>query len=63
MKALLSTLIFTLISLFVLAQNEVTKVIKIEPFMSSENYEYYRRLVFNSPDSEIDVGLEGFNFE
>lgn len=43
-------------------QNMKERVITIEPMMSSQNYEHFRRMVFNSPDSELEGGLEGFDF-
>lgn len=44
------------------AQNSRFKTITIEPSKSFQNYEHFKRLVLNSPDSHIEY-LENFNFE
>lgn len=44
------------------SQKTRTKKVSIEPYMSSQNYEHFRTMVFNSPNSEIEY-LEGFDYE
>ena len=43
-------------------QQTIIKEIKIEPYMYTQNYEHFKRLVFQSPDSEAEF-IDGFNFE
>jgi hypothetical protein len=38
------------------------KIITIDPYLSFQNYEHFKRLTLSSPDSRIEY-LEGFNFE
>ena len=38
------------------------KIITIAPNLSFQNYEHFKRLTLNSPDSPIEY-LDGFNFE
>ena len=47
---------------FVFGQQAVVKEIKIEPYMYTQNYEHFKRLVFELPDSAADY-IDGFNFE
>jgi Domain of unknown function (DUF4377) len=42
-------------------QSVSDKIITIEPYMSFQNYEHFKRLTLTSPDSHIDY-LKGFNF-
>ena len=55
-------IIFFCIPIFVLGQQAVVKEIKIETYMYTQNYEHFKRLVFQSPDSEAEY-IDGFNFE
>ena len=55
-------IIFFYIPIFVFGQQAVVKEIKIEPYMYTQNYEHFKRLVFQSPDSEAEY-IDGFNFE
>ena len=48
--------------IFVFGQQAVVKEIKIEPYMYTQNYEHFKRLVFESPDSEAEY-VDGFDFE
>jgi len=48
--------------IFVFGQQAVVKKIKIEPYMYTQNYEHFKRLVFESPDSEAEY-IDRFNFE
>jgi hypothetical protein len=44
------------------AQSTQFKTITIEPSKSFQNYEHFRKLVLDSPDSQLEY-LEHFNFE
>mgnify|MGYP000618858689 CR=1 FL=1 len=55
-------IIFFYIPIFVFGQQAVVIEIKIEPYMYTQNYEHFKRLVFQSPDSEAEF-IDGFNFE
>lgn len=58
------SLIFLLLTLLssTNAQTSVNKIITIDPYMSFENYEHFKRLTLSSPDSNIEF-LDGFDFE
>ncbi len=43
-------------------QAEQIKIITIEPFMQTENYEHFKRMVLNSSDSRAQY-IEGFEFD
>ena len=43
-------------------QNVFNKTITIEPHMYTQNYEHFKRLVLDSPDSEAEY-ITGFDFE
>lgn len=43
-------------------QQTIIKEIKIEPYMYSQNYEHFKRLVLDSPNSEAEY-VDGFDFE
>ena len=43
-------------------QNVFNKIITIEPHMYTQNYEHFKRLVLDSPDSEAEY-IDGFDFE
>lgn len=43
-------------------QQIVVKEIKIQPYMTTQNYEHFKRLVLDSPNSEAEY-IDGFNFE
>ena len=45
-----------------LAQNVVIKTITVEPYMRTQNYEHFKRLVLNSSDSQAQY-IEGFEFD
>ena len=47
---------------FIFGQQAVIKEIKIEPHMYTQNYEHFKRLVIDSPDSKAEY-IDGFNFE
>ena len=57
-------LLFVILSSFFVAvgQAEQIKIITIEPFMQTENYEHFKRLVLNSSDSRAQY-IEGFEFD
>jgi hypothetical protein len=57
-------LLFVILSSFFVAfgQAEQIKTITVEPFMSTENYEHFKRLVLNSSDSQAQY-IEGFEFD
>lgn len=59
-KILLVSLV--MVSFFSYAQKVKTRKVTIEGNLSFQNYEHFKRLVLNSPDSEIEF-LEGFDFE
>lgn len=44
------------------AQTVVSKVIHVDPQMSYQNYEHFKRLTLSSPDSEAEF-IDGFDFE
>lgn len=46
----------------VLGQTTVTKTITIGPSLTFQNYEHFKRLTLDAPDSAIEY-VEGFNFE
>jgi len=57
-------IIITILSLFTItiySQNSTEKIITIEPYLSFQNYEHYKRLTLKSPDSEIEY-LDDFDF-
>jgi hypothetical protein len=43
-------------------QKTKERTISIEPYLSFQNYEHFKRLTLKSPDSEIE-SLEGFKFD
>ena len=45
-----------------MAQNVVIKTITVEPYMSTQNYEHFKRMVLNSSDSQAQY-IEGFDFD
>jgi hypothetical protein len=45
-----------------LAQNVQIKTITVEPYMSTENYEHFKRMVLNSSDSQARH-IDGFDFD
>ncbi|MGB2354522.1 MAG: hypothetical protein ACPH68_05595 [Schleiferiaceae bacterium] len=40
-----------------LAQNVVIKTITVEPYMRTQNYEHFKRMVLNSSDSQAQIQL------
>ena len=44
-----------------MAQNVQIKTITVEPYMSTENYEHFKRMVPNSSDSHARY-IDGFDF-
>jgi len=61
MKSFVLVAFYFLISLSY-SQSSKFKTITIEPSKSFQNYEHFKRLVLNSPDSHIEY-LEHFDFE
>ena len=47
---------------FLFGQQVVIKEIKLKPYMYTQNYEHFKRLVLDSPDSEVEY-VDGFDFE
>ena len=45
-----------------MAQNVQIKTITVEPYMSTENYEHFKRMVLNSSDSHARY-IDGFDFD
>ena len=45
-----------------MAQNVQIKTITLEPYMSTENYEHFKRMVLNSSDSHARY-IDGFDFD
>ena len=45
-----------------IGQDVFNKTITIEPQMYTQNYEHFKRLVLDSPDSEAEY-IDGFDFE
>ena len=43
-------------------QQVIIKTITLEPFMYTQNYEHFKRLVLDSPDSDAEY-IDGFDFE
>tara|TARA_A100001037_G_C15066711_1_gene597416 strand:+ start:82 stop:621 length:540 start_codon:yes stop_codon:yes gene_type:complete len=43
-------------------QQTIIKEIKIKPYMYTQNYEHFKRLVLDSPNSEAEY-VDGFDFE
>jgi len=61
MKLILSSILLFLF--FNASSQKVTeKIITIEPQMSFQNYEHFKRLTLSSPDSPSEF-LSGFEFE
>jgi hypothetical protein len=54
-----SILIFTLVSSY--GQSTVNKTISLDPYLSFQNYEHFKRLTLSSPNSPIEY-LDGFDF-
>ena len=55
-------IIFFCMPIFVFGQQVIIKTITLEPYMYTQNYEHFKRLVFESPDSEAEY-IDGFDFE
>ena len=47
---------------FIFAQPAIVKTITVEPYMYTENYEHFKRLVLESKDSKVNY-INGFDFE
>ena len=60
MKKIGIILLFT--PLFLFSQKVLYKTITIKPFMYTQNYEHFKRLVLDSPNSEAEY-VDGFDFE
>ena len=43
-------------------QETIIKEINIKPYMYTQNYEHFKRLVLDSPNSEAEH-VDGFDFE
>ncbi len=54
--------IIAFISMSSFGQTDSDRTITIDPSLSFQNYEHFKRLILNSPDSPIEY-LDGFNFE
>ena len=61
MKFLFASMLY-LLAVPIFGQKVSTKTIKIDPYLSFENYEHFKRLTLSSPNSSIDY-LDGFDFE
>lgn len=55
-------LLFILLPVFLFGQKISYKTITVEPYMSEQNYEHFKRLVLNSSASEAEF-IEGFEFQ
>jgi hypothetical protein len=62
MKRFLFCQLVLLCQLSVLAQTHTNKTIHIEPSMSFQNYEHFKRLTLNSPDSHAEY-ISNFEFQ
>ena len=64
MFAIMKSLLFVLLCIptILFGQKISNKTITIEPYMYTQNYEHFKRLVLDSPDSEAEY-IEGFDFE
>lgn len=60
MKKIGIILLFT--PLFLFSQNVLYNTITIKPFMYTQNYEHFKRLVIDTPESETEF-IDGFDFE
>jgi hypothetical protein len=54
--------IMALLSIPLFGQTISDRTITIDPYLSFQNYEHFKRLTLNSPDSPIEY-LDRFNFE
>tara|TARA_B100000780_G_scaffold146876_1_gene102611 strand:+ start:79 stop:261 length:183 start_codon:yes stop_codon:yes gene_type:complete len=54
--------IFLFIPTLFFGQQIAYKTITVEPYMYTQNYEHFKRLVFKSPDSAAEF-IDGFDFE
>lgn len=43
-------------------QNAVIQTITVNPYLSFQNYEHFKRLTLSSPDSDVEF-IEGFEFQ
>jgi len=55
-------LIFLFIPTLLFGQKISFKTITVKPHMYTHNYEHFKRLVLDSPDSEAEY-IDGFDFE
>jgi hypothetical protein len=55
-------LLFILMPVLLFGQKISYKTITVEPYMSAQNYEHFKRLVLNSSASEAEF-IEGFEFQ
>lgn len=55
-------LLLILMPVFLFGQNISYKTITVEPYMSTQSYEHFKRLVLNSSTSEAEF-IEGFEFQ
>lgn len=60
MKLLIASLLFSL-AFSSCAQKVTTKTITIDPHLSFQNYEHFKRLTLSSPNSSVEY-LNGFDF-
>ncbi|WP_081979177.1 DUF4377 domain-containing protein [Lacinutrix jangbogonensis] len=54
-------ILFTFISMSLNGQTTTNKNVIIDPYLSFQNYEHFKRLTFSSPDSSIEY-LDRFEF-
>ena len=55
-------ILFFCFPILLLSQKVSYKTITIKPYMYTQNYEHFKRLVLDSPDSEAEY-IDGFDFE
>lgn len=60
MKFVFTILLYLPVCVF--GQDILTKTIKIEPYLSVQNYEHFKRFVLNSDDPYVEF-IDGFDFE
>jgi hypothetical protein len=60
MKSIAITLILFM-TIFVYSQKIEFQTITINPYLSFQNYEHFKRLILSSPDSDVEY-IEGFKF-
>lgn len=61
LKQMILTILIAIIFFSNMLYGQDVEVITIDPYLSFENYEHFKRLTLSSPDSSIDF-IEGFEF-